>query len=54
MPIDKIWGILNLSGIHTCHIIYIYIYMKTFLIRVILFSVFDVRLFFFSPTAPTN
>ena len=39
MPVDKTWGILNPFGIHTRHI-------KTFLIRLILFSVFYVCLLF--------
>ena len=41
MPVKKTWGILNPFDIHTRHI-----YMKTFLICVILFSVSDLCLLF--------
>ena len=53
MPVDKTWGILNPSGIHTCHIVYI-VFLNSFDSLSFFFTSVFFFSFFFSPTAPPD
>ena len=53
MPVDKTWGILNPSGIHTRHIVYVG-FLNSFDSPSLFFTSVFFFFFFYSPTAPPD
>ena len=52
MPVDKTWGILDPSGIHICHVVYVEFFYSFDTLSLFCLPVFF--LFFYSPTTPPD